>query len=54
MINMLESYNELYIRLKTEGLDNLLENEKFDEYGKRALKIIAKLPHPNEIGLEEI
>jgi hypothetical protein len=54
MINILESYNELYIRLKTVGLDNLLENDKFDEYGKRALRIIAQLPHPNEIGLGEI
>ena len=54
MINIMESYNELYSRLKTEGLDNLLENDKFDEYGKRALKIIAQLPHPNEVGLGEI
>jgi hypothetical protein len=54
MIPILESYKELYTRLKKEGLDKLLEKDKFDKYSKRALTIIARLPHPNEVGLKEI
>lgn len=54
MIKILESYKELYNRLKKEGLDKLLENDKFDEHGKKAIKIIAQLPHPNELGIGEI
>ena len=54
MMNILELYNELYNRLKTKGLDYLLENSQFDEYSKRALKIISQLPYPIEVDLEKI
>ena len=54
MPHIIERYRELYNRLKSVGFDYIIEKGRFDEYRLKALRIIAQLPHPAEVDLEQI